>query len=112
VTRFLITDPGTAAHPAKNALAAPGLPNQPLHDYSGRTPMVGSNTQPSPYADVVELLRDRPAADAPLEDRAGWLFRMADALDEGGAADDAAEARDAATELVREAITTLAGGGL
>lgn len=34
------SDPGTAAHSAKNEIAAPGLPNQPLRDYSGRNPMV------------------------------------------------------------------------
>jgi hypothetical protein len=42
VTRFLITnDPGTAAHSAKNALAAPGLPNQP-ENYWERNTMVSA----------------------------------------------------------------------
>ncbi len=34
-------DPGTAAHSAKNAHAAPGLPNHSRNDSKGRTPMVG-----------------------------------------------------------------------
>jgi hypothetical protein len=55
MTRFLITDPDATAHSAKNALAAPGLPNQP-HDHSGRIPMVGTNTSASPHVDVVALL--------------------------------------------------------
>ncbi len=42
MTRFVITDPGTAAHSAKNKHAAPGLPNQ-SQDHSGRNPMVGTN---------------------------------------------------------------------
>lgn len=37
-------DPGTAARTAKNAHAAPGLPNQPMNDYSGRKPMVDTIT--------------------------------------------------------------------
>lgn len=42
MTRFLITDPGTAAHSAKNVHAAPGLPNQP-ENHLERNPMVGTN---------------------------------------------------------------------
>lgn len=34
--------PGTATRTAKNVHAAPGLPNQPLFDYSGRNPMVAA----------------------------------------------------------------------
>ena len=44
MTRFLITDPGTAAHSAKNAHAAPGLPNNPRNDSKGRNPMVSASS--------------------------------------------------------------------
>lgn len=40
MTRYLITDPGTAARPAKNSTAAPGLPNQPHEDSKGRNFML------------------------------------------------------------------------
>lgn len=112
MTRFVITDPGTAAHSAKNKHAAPGLPNQ-SRNHSERNPMVGTRTaETTLYAPVMELMHQRPGAAAPEEDRANWLFRMADALDEVGLSTEAEDAREAAMAIVRQAIETISGGVL
>jgi len=61
MTRFVITDPGTAAHSAKNKHAAPGLPNQ-SRNHSGRNPMVGTKLTRCDACD-----HPRTDSDAPCE---------------------------------------------
>jgi hypothetical protein len=66
MTRYLITDPGAAAHPAKNAPAAPGLPNH-SDEISERTPMIVSTPVPGLSLVVGALATACDAYDAALE---------------------------------------------
>jgi hypothetical protein len=121
MTRYPRTpDPGTAACPAKNLTAVPGLPNQP-DNYSGRTPMVGTTSPQSPparpsYAEIGALMARKPVRAAAKNERefqaarVSWLFEMADALGGAGLDEDADSVREAALRLVQTAVSELAGG--
>jgi hypothetical protein len=104
-------DPDTAAHSAKNAHAASGLPNH-SHGYSERFPMVGTTTAPGAgqYKDITDLLAQRPGESDYVSVRVAWLFAMADALDQACLTDDAQDVREAALTLVREEIELVSGG--
>lgn len=70
-------------------------------------------TTPIPHEVVAHLMRSRPhAINSPVSDRVGWLFEMADALAAAGEQDDAEVTRTLALDLVRDAVTTVAGGGV
>ncbi|SFK52638.1 hypothetical protein SAMN05421835_12367 [Amycolatopsis sacchari] len=73
--------------------------------------MVGTTTEPTLFAPVLELMGQRPSAAAPSEDRTRWLLRMAEALGEAGLIEAADTAREAAVEIVRETVEAVAGGG-
>ncbi|WP_414943095.1 hypothetical protein [Amycolatopsis sp. cmx-11-32] len=78
-------------------------------DFSPAIPV----TTPIPHEVVAHLMRTRPhPANSPLSDRVGWLFEMADALAAAGGQDDADTTRTLALDLVRDAVTIVAGGGV
>jgi hypothetical protein len=114
MTRYLVTadDPGPAARTAKNAPTVPGLTNQP-HDRSERNPMVGTDSATHDYSAVVAVLRCKPTLTlSDPSDKANWLFELAEALDITDLTDEAEQARTAATDIVRAAIESVAGGAL
>lgn len=67
--------PDTAAHPAKNAHAASGLPNHHAGSYSERSPMVSTLTPRAIERLAIRRFTDtgRSWAKAPAATRRAWL---------------------------------------
>ncbi|WP_326566922.1 hypothetical protein VSH64_34440 [Amycolatopsis rhabdoformis] len=110
--------PDAAAHSAKNAPAAPGPTNQPA-DRLERNTMVGSTSTAAwtPYKALADLMAAKPTSSTNYSSQAefiaarvSWLFELADALTDANLDDDADSTRSTALDLVRDAVSEVAGG--